>query len=146
MEFARVYFHCRNYFLIVSKVRAFTYLKEARLALKDIGIHLPSYIPRGSSVCIIGYKGKEDISTKYVIGSPKEKASFLSMNITLPSSKIIIFCNLNIWVTLAVSDFLPCETDRGLAILKLLKEKRKQQVPYFTTRFTSPLQSTLMLV
>ena len=115
----------------MSKVRAFTHLKEARLALKDIGIHLPSYIPRGSSICIIGYKGKEDISTKYVVGSPKEKASFLSMNITLPSSKIIIFCNLNISLTLAVSNFLPCESKRGWAVLKLLKEKFiKQRVPY----------------
>ena len=130
----------------MSKVRAFTYLKEARLALKDIGIHLPSYIPRGSSICIIGYKGKEDISTKYVIGSPKEKASFLSMNITLPSSKIIIFCYLNTSRTLAVSNFLLCKTERGWTILKLLKEKRKQRVPYFTTRFTSPLQLSLMPV
>ena len=72
----------------MSKVPTFTHLREARLALKDIGIRLPSYIPRGSSICIVGYKGKEDVSVKYVIGSPEEKASFLSMNITLPSGEI----------------------------------------------------------
>ncbi|CAB3986435.1 Chymotrypsin-like protease CTRL-1 [Paramuricea clavata] len=75
----------RNYFLIVSKVPSFSHLREARLALKDIGIKLPNYIARGSSICIVGYKGRDDVSVKYVIGSPKEKASFLSMNITLPS-------------------------------------------------------------
>ena len=85
----------------MSKVREFTHLREARVTLKDIGIRLPSYIPRGSSICIVGYKGKENISTKYIIGSPKEKASFLSMNITLPSSKIItglsILYSLNLY-------------------------------------------------
>ncbi|XP_028409996.1 uncharacterized protein LOC114532645 isoform X2 [Dendronephthya gigantea] len=75
----------RNYFLIVSKVPNFTYLKEARLALKNIGIRLPRNITPGSSLCIIGYKGREDVPVKFVIGSPEEKASFLSMNITLPS-------------------------------------------------------------
>ena len=81
-------FFCRNYFLIVSKVPSFSHLREARLALKDIGIRLPNYIPRGSSICIVGYKGREDVSVRYVIGTPKEKASFLSMNITLPSGEI----------------------------------------------------------
>ena len=75
----------RNYFLIVSKVRSFSNLREARVGLHEIGIRLPNYIPRGSSICIVGYKGREDVTVKYVIGTPRQKASFLSMNITLPS-------------------------------------------------------------
>ena len=84
-------FLCRNYFLIVSKVPSLQHLQEARLALKKIGIRLPRYIPYGSSICIVGYKGKENVAVKYVIGTPREKASVLTMNITLPSCKMFSF-------------------------------------------------------
>lgn len=75
---------------MASNVPSFSHLREARSSFKNIGIILPQTIPSGSSLCIVGYKGKDDVTVRYLIGSPKEKFTFLTMNLTLASGKEFI--------------------------------------------------------
>ena len=69
--------------MIVSKTYTFYYIKEAKNALRSIGGYIPNYIRPGSSFCLVGYKGDENVRVEQVIGKPNEKAVSLSMNISL---------------------------------------------------------------